>query len=267
MKKIICYFFLLAFAIVAFPAQGKTHSIMDNKISDGNMGNFSLTIKLDSSFNHHICDSAILTTDCIRFRGHWIYDSPSKSYHYQWKNLPVGYYTFNFQTFFNYSQSISFYLSKDTSFEMSNTMGLEFIPIFSISDLLKADTIKILYKVSGCFNSYFERISLFKIDHERYTLVNRFDSIDLQYIQGRHMFVAIPVEKSKIIFCEVMDSLFQLMDSSRNMKNRVLRSKNLRISTTRHELYMVIGKKMFEFNDFGMPEWDLYSRFRKGYLP
>jgi len=262
MKKLTLNMIITACVAIVFSFQA--HASTCNLADEGLI---NLSITLDSSFNHNICDSVILTDGQRRYRSHWTHDLPHHSFHYTWEGLPAGHYVLKVQTLFQFSQTISFDLNKDTTFVLSNTMGMESVPIFLKSDLLYADTIEWVYTSSGCFGHYSERISLTTIDHLNYMLVKKFDSIALETIQGRKMFVTIPVEKSRVAARGIADSLFQLLDSSRCMKNRYLSSGILRLSTTHCELYVLIGKQLYAFDDRGIDEWDLYDRFRKQYLP
>ena len=220
-----------------------------------------LAITLDSTFNDDIIEVEILSSKNSKKRIIWtdfIGDSKNKAKTQKWDKLIPGNYIFKIKTIFHKEQALSFTISTDTSFYLTNKLDLKDVPFIDQNTLSKVDTIKFIYMVYGCFSSSVEKFVLTK---------NKTDnSYLIKTVFDRNMRNEKPVEVSKNVSSDILLSLFKLQNESSKLKEDAYKSGNISISTTKQHLYILASDQVYRFNDMGIPDWNLYQLFRENYI-
>ena len=220
-----------------------------------------LAITLDSTFNDDIIEVEILSAKNSKKRIIWtdfIGDSKSKAKTQKWDKLISGNYIFKIKTIFHKEQTLSFTISTDTSFHLTNKLDLKDVPFIDQNTLSEADTIAFVYRSRGCFGGSFEKSILTK---------NKMDSSYLlKAILHRNMENKKPLDVTKKVPADILLSLFKLQNESTKLKEAVYKSRMISVSTGTQYLYVLAGNQVYRFNDMGIPDWNLYQLFRENYI-
>lgn len=218
----------------------------------------NLKIALDTTFDYRILYSKILLPKSQGASTPWTYDSITKTTFQNWDSLAPGNYTFEIKTIFRTKQQFHFTISTDTSFIVTNQLGLKTVAQIDKNELLSADTIELVYTSNGCFHGYFEKLILIKNKAES----NYFLKTNSKTIMAH----AKPLDIQKNVSSEIIDDLYILQNDSKKQKDKSNKSGILYMSTTRQNIYLLVNGKLFKFDDTGIKDWNLYDDFKTKYI-
>lgn len=218
----------------------------------------NLKITLDTTFDFTILDSKTLLPKNHGASTPWTYDSITKTTSQNWDSLAPGNYTFEIKTIFRTKQLFHFTISTDTSFIVTNQLGLKTVAQIDKNELLSADTIELVYTSNGCFHGYFEKSILIKNKAE--------SSYSLKTNSNTIIADAKPLDIQKNVSSEIIDDLYILQNDSKKQKDKSNKSGILYMSTTRQNIYLLVNGKLFQFDDTGIKDWNLYDNFKTKYI-
>jgi len=219
---------------------------------------YSLKIILDSTFNYEILDSITLSSDSFyeKFELYneksWSFDSVNKCHTFLWNDLIENEYTFKFQTKFTRAQNFKFNLFSDSTFILTN--DLIKVDLIEKSNLLAEDTIEYLYLSKGCFYNYFQRSVLIKDNENNRYVLTSFSKVISNFEREA-------INERKFVSSKIINKLFQLQVKSYRLKP--LKGNIVYSSTNVQCIYILVGNKLYGFNDWGFPEWNSYYYFQK----
>jgi hypothetical protein len=226
----------------------------------------NLKITFEGSFSIKLLDSVSLISNGIYLETNLEYEKQTKSFNCNWKNLPGGKYVFKIKTVFEKIELRTFRLTHDTSIVISNIYELINFNNLVKAGFTKADSIRIYFRSSGCFHDFKQKITLRKSGDENYRLTYCYDTTAYERVNGGLKVVEIPVFYSKNVNAGIIDSLFKLVNDSQIQQKKILETGHGCTSTTHEYLYILIYNSLFQFNNSGLCNWNLYSDFKKEFI-
>ena len=230
--------------------------------------NYNVKIKFDSTF--HFLDEVEISSEDYNatfnyYDSIFSYDTLSKSFIFKKDSLTRGEYTLSIKTIFSKKQTFTFSIFSDTVFLLKNELGISKVDLIGKNDLFNADTIEIVYKIDGCFQSDFEKSILIKgISDNNYSV---------QTISNKHNLEWNPIERKNRVGPFIIDSLFYIQTESikqREEANNYAMKRGLPLvlfaSTTVKRFYILVGHNAFFFTDYGLKDWNLYDNFRGRFI-
>jgi hypothetical protein len=217
----------------------------------------AIRIILDSTFEYCIADYPKLFNAAGPLREKARYDSPGKNLLFTYDSVPPGLYTFDMPVLLGQRQLMDFDLRSDTVFHLSLKEGLVLVDSFALKELEAADTVTVAYTVRGCFSSYYEKTILVKNKET--------GKYRLNAGSGR------PFSADERIFSvsrTVSNSVVKAIDSMLVYSKGHQQEHNL--STVSERVYIVVGKKLYTFQDDFTTKGDknrnLYKDFKEKYI-
>jgi hypothetical protein len=221
-----------------------------------------LKIALDSTFDYRLLDS--ITVSSENFYSSAECDTSSWSIKnngiliFHCDSMSPENYILRIKTIFDKEQTFSFSLSDNASYSITNQLGFKPVDLIAKSDLLKADTIELVYTSNGCFHSYSEKTALCK--------EKKGGKYFLSSVADKTMINGEPLSISKEVPAIVVDDLFALENDSKKMKEDSITAGILKISTTIQRVYLLANRKLFQFSDQGIIGWNSYNTFISKYM-
>lgn len=243
LEKLTKYFVLKYGSIICIlcffaACQSRNH---DSKVSKTN----SLTIICDSSISRNLFyDFNLISTDDTLKTHNIKYDSIAKTTTLKWDSLRNNDYRFEVISVFQQKTKTSFTLRGDTTIRIFDNYKYEFRNVITKENLLKSDTIIIVFQSRGC-----------SFNFESYTLTKNNDKYRLK---GSERNGWNPIDKT--VLPKIIDDLNQIQVSCRNDKLH-------EYGSTRSRQFMLLAdKKVFYFDDMYSGDSQLFSGFKEKYI-
>ncbi len=189
------------------------------------------------------------------------YPDKSGNYLYVWHQLPEGIYQFRMYTIFGKVHTMDINLNCDSSIMLNDIPEPLFSELIGIDMMRNSDTIEIIYMVNGCFSDHKEKVTVYRKQSGGYILKHFYDSAYLAEFDGYEKIEIKEIMRLRNVGNEVLDSLYALQTELRQIALRAKSDSFMRVSTTRHEVYISTGDFLFGYSDRSSPSYTGFSDF------